>query len=250
MTLDVLTRLSGSTGSSAAGQSIATATAAAPVYSTNWLDLDAGRSVRTYRDLRDIFALAWFTTAPTSATANATLSLQVVMSPKTTPGSPTLAAFNNTTAVAGTVITSTAHGLPNGTRVNLANTSGTMNAGLDVATDYYIVNATTDTFGLAATPGGAAINASDATGTTTVTWFPEEVGAQRFALGRLTASAAQVQLRINPLLLGSRGFPVHRYLFARYVPSNDLTAGVAFCDLQRGAPMSNFPINPNNYIVP
>lgn len=253
MTLDILTRLSGTTGSSAAGQSIAAATAAAPVYSTNWIDLDAAGTLRTKRDLRDMFALVWPTTTVDSATNTATLDIELVMCPTTAPATPTLAAFDNTSAVAATVITSTAHGLINGTRITVAQTSGTLNTGTGyaVSTNLYIVNATTDTFGVSTTPGGSAISLTDQTGTTTVTWYPEVVGAaSKVPLERLIANRTQVQIRVNPLLLDSRVQPVHRYLFARYIPTANLTAGVVFCDMQRGAPMSNHPINPSNYVTP
>ena len=247
---DIYTRLSGTTGSSAAGQSIAAATAAAPVYSTNWIDLDAGGSLRTKRELRDIFAEFWFTTLVDSATNTATLDLELVMVPTTAPATPTLAAFNNTSDVAATVITSAAHGLIDGTRITVAQTSGTLNtgSGYAVSTNLYIVNATTNTFGVSATPGGAAISLTDQTGTTTVTWYPEIIGAaSKQPLERLTASAARVPVRINPIPVGQPGYPVHRYLFARYVPTANLTAGVAFCDLKPSIAMSNQPINANNY---
>lgn len=260
MTLDVLTRLSGSTGAAAAGQSIAAATAAAPVYSTNWLDLDAAGALRTKRDLRDVFALAWPTTTVDSATNTATLDIELVMVPTTTPATPTLAAFDNTTAVAGAVITSVGHGLINGTRITVAQTSGTLNttsggggggAAYAVSTNLYIVNATADTFGISSVPGGAPFTFVDQAGTTTVTWYPEVVGcAAKIPLERLIANRTQVQFLINPLLLDHRVQPVHRYLFARYVPTANLTAGVMFLDLQRGAPMSNHPINPTNYVTP
>jgi|CXWL01.1.fsa_nt_gi hypothetical protein len=253
MTLDILTRLSGTTGSSAAGQSIAAATAAAPVYSTNWIDLDAAGSLRTKRDLRDMFALVWPTTTVDSATNTATLDIELVMCPTTAPATPTLAAFNATSDVDDTTdtITSTAHGLIDNTRVTVAVTSGLILTGLAVSTNYYIRDATTNTFKLAATPGGAAINVTDAVGTNTITWYPEVVGAaSKVPLERLIANRTQVQICINPLLLDQRVQPVHRYLFARYVPTANLTAGVVFCDLQRGAPMSNHPVNPSNYVTP
>jgi hypothetical protein len=253
MTLDVLTRLSGTTGAAAAGQSIAAATAAAPVYSTNWIDLDAAGALRTKRDLHDLFVLAWPTTTVDSATNNATLDIEVVMVPTTTPATPTLAAFNSTSDVddATETITSAAHGLINNTRLTVAATSGALPTGLAAATNYYIRNATTNTFQLSLTPGGAAVDLTDAVGTTTVTWYPEVVGAaSKVPLERLIANRTQVQIRINPLLLDHRIQPVHRYLFVRYVPTANLTAGVMFADMQRGAPMSNHPVNPSNYVTP
>lgn len=57
------------------------------------------------------------------------------------------------------VVTYTAHGVSNGTPIQLS-TTGALPTGLAVATTYYIVNQATNTFQLAATPGGAAINTS------------------------------------------------------------------------------------------
>jgi hypothetical protein len=247
MTLDVLTRLSGTTGSSAAGQSIAAATAAAPVYSTNWIDLDAGGSLRTKRDLCDLFALVWPTTTVDSATNNATLDIELVMAPTTTPATNT----QTFTAATTDIITATAHGLIDGTRITVSS-STTLPGGLASSTNYYLRDTTTNTFKVSTTPGGTAVDITDTgTGTHTLTWYPEVVGAaSKVPLERLIANRTQVQIRINPLLLDSRVQPVHRYLFARYVPTANLSAGVVFCDLQRGAPMSNHPINPSNYVTP
>jgi hypothetical protein len=59
-------------------------------------------------------------------------------------------------------ITSTAHGLVNGAELNYNNQGGTSITGLTSGNDYFVVNKTTDTFQLALTSGGAAI---DITGT-------------------------------------------------------------------------------------
>jgi hypothetical protein len=59
------------------------------------------------------------------------------------------------------VITWNAHGLSNGTGVYLT-TTGTLPTGLSPSTVYYVVGATTNTFTLAATVGGTAINTSSA----------------------------------------------------------------------------------------
>lgn len=242
---DIYTRLSGTTGSSAAGQNIATATAAAPVYSTNWIDMDAGGSLRTKRELRDIFAEFWFTTLVNSATNNATLDLELVMSPLTTPASPTF----TFTAASTDIVTASAHGLIEGTRVTLTTSAADLPLNLVVATNYFLRDVTTDTFKLSLTPGGAVVDIADAgTGTHTITWYPEVIGsAAKQPLERLTASAARVPVRINPIPVGQPGYPVHRYLFARYVPTADLTTGVAFCDLKPSIAMSNQPINAINY---
>lgn len=70
------------------------------------------------------------------------------------------------TADAGTdFLTAVAHGRSNGDVV-LLSTDDTLPAGLAAATAYYVVNKTTDTFQLALSSGGAAIDLTDAgTGT-------------------------------------------------------------------------------------
>lgn len=57
------------------------------------------------------------------------------------------------------VVTWPAHGLPAGTRIMLQ-TTGALPTGLTAGTIYYLVSPATDSFGLAATAGGAAINTS------------------------------------------------------------------------------------------
>ncbi|MCK9513521.1 MAG: hypothetical protein M0R28_20165 [Pigmentiphaga sp.] len=54
------------------------------------------------------------------------------------------------------VVSWTAHGLANGTPVTFT-TTGTLPTGLTAGTIYYVVGATEDTFSVAATPGGTAI---------------------------------------------------------------------------------------------
>lgn len=57
------------------------------------------------------------------------------------------------------VVTWTAHGLSNGQAVRFT-TTGALPTGLAAATVYFVVSAATNTFQVAATPGGAAINTS------------------------------------------------------------------------------------------
>jgi hypothetical protein len=59
------------------------------------------------------------------------------------------------------VIGWTAHGLANGTAVTFSST-GTLPGGLSAATTYYVVNASTDTFNVAATLNGVPINTTNA----------------------------------------------------------------------------------------
>ena len=55
------------------------------------------------------------------------------------------------------VVTWTAHGLPNGTSVQLT-TTGSLPTGLATGVTYYVKNATTNSFELATTPSGSSIN--------------------------------------------------------------------------------------------
>lgn len=59
------------------------------------------------------------------------------------------------------VVSWTAHGLPNGSSLKLS-TTGALPTGLTVDTTYYVVGAAANTFNLAATLGGTAINTSSA----------------------------------------------------------------------------------------
>jgi hypothetical protein len=72
-----------------------------------------------------------------------------------------------TAAVTG-IITSSAHGLQNGDCIQLTTTT-TLPAGLALTTNYYVIDATTDTFKVSATPGGTAV-AINGTGTGTHTY--------------------------------------------------------------------------------
>jgi hypothetical protein len=98
-------------------------------------------------------------------------------------------------------ITSTAHGLVDGAELNYNNQGGTSITGLTSGTDYFVVNKTTDTFQLALTSGGAAI---DITGTGNNAQTFASTGnynltgtgnnAQYFELTSVTAATATLSL--------------------------------------------------------
>lgn len=78
------------------------------------------------------------------------------------------------------VVTWTAHGLSDGDAVVLS-TTGTLPTGLTAGTTYYVTGSTTNSFSLAATAGGTAINTTGAgTGIHTATAIAEET-TQLFA---------------------------------------------------------------------
>jgi hypothetical protein len=72
------------------------------------------------------------------------------------------------TAATTDIITSAAHGLSNGDLLQLT-TATTLPAGLSLATNYYVIDAATDTFNLSASPNGPSVNITD-TGTGTHTY--------------------------------------------------------------------------------
>lgn len=75
---------------------------------------------------------------------------------------PKVVTADNTTDV----FTSTAHGFTNGQSVEIESLTGAVPTGLSAQTEYFIVTAAANTFQLALTSGGAAINfTSDGTGT-------------------------------------------------------------------------------------
>ena len=77
---------------------------------------------------------------------------------KSDTGLPSAVTISNASPA---VVTWTSHGLANGTTLALS-TTGTLPTGLAIGTTYYVVGAATNTFNLAATLGGTAINTSSA----------------------------------------------------------------------------------------
>lgn len=88
---------------------------------------------------------------------------------------PSLGTFTVTIASPG-VVTLTGHGLADGDRVRLS-TTGALPTGLTANTDYFLVGSATNTFNLATTQGGTAINTSGTqSGTHTAQYFPYGAG--------------------------------------------------------------------------
>ena len=82
----------------------------------------------------------------------------------------TRVAFSFTVATGTDVFTATGHTYINGQRVRVSQSGGGLPDPLVTATDYYVRDVATDTFKLALTSGGAAINITTAgSGTLTVT---------------------------------------------------------------------------------
>ena len=178
-----------------------------------------------------------------------TVHLQIVHTPialaTPTTARTFTATFDNTTET----VTSAAHGMTNGTRIAITATGG-IPTGLAVDTNYYVRDATTNTFKLAASPGGAVVAfTTDGTPTHTVTWYPEViVSSGPIGFNRLIGSEAVLELAINPQFLTRRA-PVLRYLFGWIGGISDLTAGTFTCDLCAGYAMDGKPLNKVNYVT-
>lgn len=100
---------------------------------------------------------------PIDSGVAATVGIGLVGTPSASTG---VATFTNTAEVTistatPAVVTLAAHGLANGTEV-FFRTSGALNTPLAAFTHYFIVNRADDTFQLAATVGGTAINTTAA----------------------------------------------------------------------------------------
>jgi len=101
---------------------------------SGWLEEDGGTySMSTYEDLFDVFLDAY--------------------------GQNTGVTF--TTAHATDIMTSASHLLTDGLIVTLTNSGGALPSGLSAGTKYFVISASTNTFQLSATSGGAAIDYSD-----------------------------------------------------------------------------------------
>jgi hypothetical protein len=117
-----------------------------------------------------------------------------------------------------------------------------------ISTNYYIISATTNTFQLSLTPGGSAVAIADAgTGTHTLTWYPEIlVSVPLIGIDRMIANQSIIEVAIPPLQL-TPGYPYNRYLFARFVATAVLTAGIVTVDLVDGYSMDGRPTNGIGY---
>lgn len=108
------------------------------------------------------------------------------------------------------VVTKTSHGLLDGDLVVLS-TTGALPAGLSVATAYYVVNKTANTFELSATYAGTSINTTDAgSGTHTVSYAglayrPLSISNLDVAASAAIALSKLAALTSARLIVGSAG---------------------------------------------
>lgn len=77
-------------------------------------------------------------------------------------------AVSVTIQTAADTVTLTAHGIPNGTQMSFSTI--VTSTGIAIKTIYYVINATANTFQIALTAGGSAINITGSDGTGTITY--------------------------------------------------------------------------------
>ena len=102
----------------------------------------------------------------------------------------------------GDTVTATAHGLSNGDEVSFATIVTT--TGIVTRTIYYVVNATTDTFQVAATAGGAALPlTTNGSGTFRYRTTIESIGAGTITLNRKATASGATTLSFRTLKTGT-----------------------------------------------
>lgn len=146
----------------------------------------------------------------------------------------------------GDTVTATAHGLPAGTSVQLANLTTT--TGVANATEYYLITPTTNTFQLSATKGGAAL-ALTTNGTADVYVMPSLTKSHFDTLVQTVFDAGTADMTNMVVLCGSRqklaltkAYAENGTYFAPYathVPSNT-TAGSSFSQITTD--FGSFPV--------
>lgn len=141
----------------------------------------------------------------------------------------------NFTAATTDIITDASHGLSNDDPVILT-TSGTLPAGLTLATIFYVQNATTNTFQLSTTTGNGEIVDITDTGTGTHTWTDASVSNVAFADGRHTSITLSASGTVDMIvkLVGSNQETAPNFAAAASATNEYDT--IQTIDLQNGDP--------------
>ena len=139
-----------------------------------------------------------------------------------------------TFANATDIITSNAHGLNNGDIVHFTNSGGALPAGISAVTNYYIINATTNTFQVSAAPASpTAVNfTGDGTGTHSFNLKGRTIECEEFAhlvVSYNTANSANCTIKFQGSLQSDVNFHAAQSATNRwdYVRSIDLNDGTA-----------------------
>jgi len=217
MITDFNLRLSGTTAEPPVAQSIAISSG---TVSTNVVDISSDKfNLSDGEDIEVHFGVVTSATA-SSPGVNITLDIALYAVPVNdaagSAGTIASVAYTN----ASVIFTKAAHGLGNGTRVTLGSAIG---SSFTTSTAYYVVNATANTFSLAAAPNGAAI-AADAASNVTITWYGEHLGTLIVPYERLVAGTEFTMCASPAHMLA----PTNRYIIAVYTPSAALNGGSIF----------------------
>jgi hypothetical protein len=153
-----------------------------------------------------------------------------------------LSIFSYLTVVKGTatfanatdLITSNGHGLNNGNIVQFSNSGGGLPTGISASTNYYVINATTNTFQVAAAPASTtAVNfTSDGSGTNSFNLKGKTIECEEFAhlvVSYNTANSANCTIKFQGSLQPDVNFhtaqsATNRWDYVRCIDLNDGTA--------------------------
>lgn len=139
-----------------------------------------------------------------------------------------------TFANATDLITSAGHGLQNGDIVQFTNSGGALPTGISALTNYFIINATTDTFQVTATPASTtAVNfTTDGTGTNSFNLKGKTIECEEFAhlvVSYNTANSANCTIKFQGSLQDGVNFhtaqsATNRWDYVRVIDLNDGTS--------------------------
>jgi hypothetical protein len=221
--------------------------------SSAWLDLDslgAGNNRLLGGGQIVVARFACQVAANPAADPDNTVEFSIVLTPITLATPTTARTVPTPTFTNGTdVVNSTAHGLPNGTLVKITATGGSP-TGLAADTHYWVINATANTFQLAATPGGVAVLfTNDGTPAHTITWYPTPLVSSGAIPTQKIVVGSVCELVIPPGFRPPTNNVIHRYLYAMFSGPTDITAGTFTCDLTSGFSMEGKPFNKVNYVT-
>lgn len=226
--IDKNLQLSGLAG---AVQDLDPATAAAGLFSTDYLDRYDDEQASAMADGNNMYGRVTILEEDVlSGTANATVDFQLVSLPVLS-GATATTLLNVTTVDEAAIITKTAHGIPvdaRGTRVTAVNPV----TGYAAATSYYLDDITVNQFTLYTKPkeaGGVVVSAQASAETMDLVIQPEVLGSSGpVPFQRLIKDYSTVAFRANPTGILQ---PIQRYVYMFCKPSADLTSGKALFHL-------------------
>jgi hypothetical protein len=240
--IDAFARLCGT------GQLITDITGNNCALSSAWFDFGSSRNRRQFGAGQPVIARFAVQVAAACTDPDGTVNFSIVHTPITVATPTTARTIPAPTFTNGTdVVNSTAHGLLNGTRVIITATGG-IPTGLAVDTSYWVINATANTFQLAANPNSSTVVlfSTDGTPAHTIQWFPEIlVSSGPIPWQRLVAGYSKEL--VLPPFASAMGQAIFPFLHAMFDGPTDVTNLSLTCDVLGGMGQDGHPYNNINY---